>query len=63
MDCGSCWELPYCVKNGSQFFLPTKAIISCTLVWVRLPSLPIELFDERTLMGLGNLVDRAVKVD
>lgn len=44
-------------------FFPSAAMPSSTLVWVRIPRLPLELFNENFLMRLGNKLGKAVKVD
>lgn len=41
----------------------TEQLTLATLVWVKFPGLPIELFDEEVLSGLGDLVSRAIRVD
>lgn len=51
------------VMKWKPYFNPSKATINKTLVWIRLPNLPVELFDPLLLMDVGNMVGRAVKVD
>lgn len=38
-------------------------VIARTLVWVRFPGLLLEMFEEQTLMWMGNSVGKAIKVD
>lgn len=42
---------------------PGETEISRTLVWLRLPRLPLEMFVESTLLRVGNVIGRAIKVD
>lgn len=42
-------------------FSPSNNIITSTLVWVRFPGLPLEMFKEKTLMWMGNSVGKALK--
>lgn len=44
-------------------FVPSDTEVSITMVWVRFPNIPIEVFKELALMRLGNTVGKAVKVD
>lgn len=44
-------------------FVPSDTDVSTTLLWVRFPNIPIEVFTERALMRLGNSVGRAIKGD
>lgn len=44
-------------------FVPFDTDVSTTLVWVRFPNIPIEIFNEHALMRLGNSIGKAVKVD
>lgn len=32
-------------------------------VWIRFPGLPIEYYDEKLLMAMGNTIGKALKVD
>lgn len=32
------------------------------MVWIRLPELPLELFDEEVLYAMGNTVGKTVKI-
>lgn len=43
--------------------MPTDEDITTTIVWVRVPLLPIEMFTEEQLMMMGNTVGKAIKVD
>lgn len=42
---------------------PSKEDISATTVWVHIPSLPLELFDEDIMLQVGSNLGMAVKVD
>lgn len=44
-------------------FSPSQNTITTTMVWLRLPKLPLEMFEEKTLMWMGNSVGKALKVD
>lgn len=44
-------------------FHPSKETISRTAMWIRLPGLPLELFDETILMRAGGKLGKALKVD
>lgn len=44
-------------------FSPSDHVLISTLVWVRFPQLPLEMFEEKTLMWMGNSVGRVLKVD
>lgn len=44
-------------------FRPSTETISSTLVWVRFPELPIELFDEEVLSYMGDAIGKTIKVD
>lgn len=44
-------------------FSPSNNVIAGTLVWVRFPGLTLEMFDEKTLMWMGNSMGKALKVD
>lgn len=49
-------------KWRPNFRLSMESIQS-TLVWIRFPKLPLELFDEEVLSALGNALGKAVKID
>lgn len=34
-----------------------------TLIWIRLSELPLEMFDDKSLLRIGEVVRRAIKVD
>lgn len=51
------------MSKWKPFFNPANAQVSKTMVWIRLPGLPVEFFDPELLMDMGNMVDRAIKVD
>lgn len=44
-------------------FRPSTETISSTLVWIRFPELPIELFDEEVLSYMGDAIGKTIKVD
>ncbi|KAL4313865.1 hypothetical protein AHAS_Ahas15G0027800 [Arachis hypogaea] len=44
-------------------FNPLTASIDKVTAWIRLPGLPIELYDRMVLRKIGNLVGRTIKVD
>lgn len=44
-------------------FSPSEHVLTRTLVWVRFTALPLEMFEEKTLMWMGNSVGKAIKVD
>lgn len=44
-------------------FTPSESEIASTLIWIRFPELPLEMFRERTLMAMGNTIGKALKVD
>lgn len=43
-------------------FRPAKETISSIAVWIRLPGLPLELFDEKILLRVAGMVGKPVKV-
>lgn len=51
------------VSKWRPNFHSSEQLISTTLVWVRFPDLPIELFDEEILYNLGDLEGHIVCVD
>lgn len=44
-------------------FKPGDDAVHSTLVWLRPPTLPLKMFVESTLLGIGNAVGKAIKVD
>lgn len=44
-------------------FKPSTMEVHTTLAWVRFPTLPLENFDDQSLLRIGNAVGQAVKVD
>lgn len=44
-------------------FLPSRDNITSTLVWVRIPRLPLEFFNENMLMRIGDQLGTTVKID
>lgn len=51
------------VQRWKPFFKPVLSDISSTAVWVRLPGLPLELFQQEVLSDAGNAIGKMVKVD
>lgn len=51
------------VNKWKPNFRPSEAVISSTMVWIRLPEIPIEFFNEPSLMKIGNKLGKAVRVD
>lgn len=51
------------VTKWKPNFKPTISSEPCTMVWVRFPGIPIEMFDDDSLLGIGNAVGKALKVD
>nr|XP_029144560.1 uncharacterized protein LOC114924350 [Arachis hypogaea] len=51
------------VRLWEPNFNPMKATIDRITAWVRLPRLPIKLYDRTILRKIGNLIGRTVKVD
>lgn len=44
-------------------FKPVETAIHTTLVWIRFPTLPLEMFDDNSMLGIANVVGKAVRVD
>lgn len=44
-------------------FITSRQNSSTTLIWVKFRELPLEMFEEEALAGLGDLVGRTVKVN
>lgn len=51
------------VAKWKPNFRPSVDHVHSTMVWVRFPELPMELFDEEILYAMGNAVGRAIKID
>ncbi|XVF15304.1 hypothetical protein REPUB_Repub09cG0139700 [Reevesia pubescens] len=51
------------VKKWKPLFYPNQESIGTTAVWVRLPGLPLELFNRKILVDAGNLFRKTVKID
>lgn len=51
------------ISKWRSNFTPNDHIGSSTLVWIRIPNIPIEMFKEHILMRMGNKLGRAVRVD
>lgn len=51
------------VTKWKPNFRPSLAKITSTLVWLRLPEVPLEYFTKKTLNRIGNAFGRLVKVD
>lgn len=42
---------------------PSEMEVQTTLAWIRFPTLPLENFDDQSLLKIGNAVGKAIKVD
>lgn len=51
------------ITKWQPFFSPKRDVLTSTLACVRVPDLPLEIFKEETLLRIGNLLGRALKVD
>ena len=51
------------VREWQPDFRPEYATIDSTAVWIRFPGMPIEYYDEKLLMTIGNTIGKAIKVD
>ncbi|CAN1174439.1 Ubiquitin C-terminal hydrolase 12 [Linum perenne] len=51
------------VRRWQPFFNPNLQNVWKTLTWVRLPDLPLELFNEEAVLRIGNLMGSAVRVE
>lgn len=51
------------VSKSRPNLRPSIKEVSTIMVWVRLPELPIEFFNEELLLRVGNHIDRLVCVD
>jgi hypothetical protein len=51
------------IRRWSPGFRPSEAKMTTTAVWVRLPELPIELYDARLLTRIGNQLGTLLKID
>ncbi|KAF7831333.1 ribonuclease H [Senna tora] len=51
------------IRTWSRLFDPKTEKITKIATWVRLPELPIELYDEYFLSALGNQIEKMVKID
>lgn len=51
------------VAKWKMNFRPSVGIVQNTMVWVRFPELPMELFDEEVLFAMGNTIGKAIKID
>ena len=51
------------VHRWTPGFHPSKAKMTTTAVWARLPELPIELYDSRLLTRIGNQLGTLLKID
>lgn len=51
------------ISKWKSNFKPGENEVRTTLVWLRFPSLPLEMFVETNILRVGNAVGRAVKVD
>lgn len=51
------------ISKWQPYLNPSESKIENTLVWLRLPGLPVEFFNKELLMEIGSVVGRPVKVD
>lgn len=51
------------VRQWSPGFKPSTTNLSTTAVWVRLPQLPIEFYDNSILQKVGNQLGELPKID
>uniref|UniRef100_A0A803LHQ6 DUF4283 domain-containing protein n=1 Tax=Chenopodium quinoa TaxID=63459 RepID=A0A803LHQ6_CHEQI len=60
------WKIggfPLFLKLWEPGFKPSNAVIGSAVLWVTLPELPIEFYDKEILMGIGNSLEKLVKID
>ncbi|CAN1149035.1 hypothetical protein LINPERHAP2_LOCUS16800, partial [Linum perenne] len=57
---GEHYSVPCLCQEG---FEPGSDTVSHTLVWVRLPSLPLEFFSEKFLRRIGDKIGQLVRID
>ncbi|KAG8378317.1 hypothetical protein BUALT_Bualt08G0124800 [Buddleja alternifolia] len=51
------------VRKWDPTFEPKNETITSTLAWIHFPDLPIHLFNEKTLTGMGNLIGKVMGID
>ncbi|KAA8538418.1 hypothetical protein F0562_028037 [Nyssa sinensis] len=51
------------VRHWEPNFRPSSAHVLKTAMWVRLPELPVEYYDERILMEIGRKLGKPLKID
>lgn len=51
------------VKKWRPYFRPENNSINSKIAWVRLAQIPIEFYEEKVLMQIGDRIVKAVKVD
>lgn len=51
------------VQRWKPNFVPTTDMPNTTLVWIRLPHIPIEMFYNEALLDMGNVICHAVRVE
>ncbi|XP_028796151.1 uncharacterized protein LOC114751650 [Neltuma alba] len=51
------------VRPWEPNFRPTRASIDKVAVWVRMPKVPLEYYDEEALTFIGNRIGETIKVD
>lgn len=51
------------VSKWRPNFTPNDPITSTTLVWVRITSIPIEMFKDPLLMRMGNTFGKTIMLD
>lgn len=51
------------IRKWEPEFDSTKAVVSTTVVWVRLPGLPVEFYDKQILLKIGAKIGKLLKID
>lgn len=51
------------VQKWRSNFVPSPEMINSTLIWIRLPRIPMKQFYEEALLDMGNVIGRAVRVE
>lgn len=51
------------VSKWRPNFTPNDPIASNTLLWVRITSIPIEMFKDLLLMRMGNTIGKMIRLD
>lgn len=51
------------IQRWDPDFYPTKGLPMKTVVWVRIPNLPLHLYQETLLMEIENIIGTHIKID